>query len=54
MGIRENLDVVKACMKNACAACGWAADEVKLIAVSKTKPVPALEEAYEVLRILES
>ena len=46
MGIRENLDVVKACMKNACAACGRAADEVKLIAVSKTKPVPALEEAY--------
>lgn len=33
-------------MKNACAACGRAADEVKLIAVSKTKPVPALEEAY--------
>lgn len=46
MGIRENLDVVEACMKNACAACGRAADEVKLIAVSKTKPVPALEEAY--------
>lgn len=46
MGIRENLDVVKSCMKNACAACGRAADEVKLIAVSKTKPVPALEEAY--------
>lgn len=46
MEIRENLDRVKKNMEMACAACGRTADEVKLIAVSKTKPVSALEEAY--------
>lgn len=46
MDIKENLDKIKKNMEAACAACGRAADEVKLIAVSKTKPVSALEEAY--------
>ncbi|MDE5939047.1 MAG: YggS family pyridoxal phosphate-dependent enzyme [Lachnospiraceae bacterium] len=46
MGIKENLDKVRERMAAACAVCGRAADEVKLIAVSKTKPLPALEEAY--------
>jgi len=46
MGIRENLDTVKARMENACKVCGREPSEVKLIAVSKTKPLPALEEAY--------
>lgn len=47
MGIKENLNMVEARIKDACASCGRTADEVKLIAVSKTKPVPALEEAYD-------
>ena len=46
MGIKENLDKVRNRMADACAVSGRAADEVKLIAVSKTKPLPALEEAY--------
>ena len=46
MEIRENLDRIKKNMEMACAACGRMPDEVKLIAVSKTKPVSALEEAY--------
>ena len=46
MGIKENLDSVKTHMEAACASCGRTAGEVKLIAVSKTKPLPMLEEAY--------
>lgn len=46
MDIKENLDIVKKNIVTACAACGRVTDEVKLIAVSKTKPVSALEEAY--------
>lgn len=46
MEIKENLDRVRKNMEAACAACGRGTDEVKLIAVSKTKPVSALEEAY--------
>ncbi len=45
-GIRENIDIVENRIKNACAACGRARPEVKLVAVSKTKPLSALEEAY--------
>ena len=47
MGIRENLDVVTSRIENACQACGRETSEVKLIAVSKTKPLSALEEAYD-------
>lgn len=46
MGIRENLDTVRSCMENACRVCGRESSDVKLIAVSKTKPLAALEEAY--------
>ena len=46
MGLKENLDMVRKNIETACAACGRGTDEVKLIAVSKTKPLPLLEEAY--------
>ncbi len=46
MDIKENLDIVRKNIETACAVCGRGTDEVKLIAVSKTKPVSALEEAY--------
>ena len=45
--LKENLDTVEA---NICAACeraGRDRSEVKLIAVSKTNPVPVLSEAYD-------
>lgn len=45
--IRENLEEVE---RNICAACersGRKREEVRLISVSKTKPVSMLEEAYE-------
>lgn len=45
--IRENLENVKERMAQACEKSGRAVEEVRLIAVSKTKPLPALEEAYE-------
>lgn len=44
--IRENLETVQKRMKEACETCGRAKEEVRLIAVSKTKPLPALQEAY--------
>lgn len=44
--IKENLDSVKQNMEKACSACGRAAGSVKLIAVSKTKPVEDIEQAY--------
>ncbi|MDE7248197.1 MAG: YggS family pyridoxal phosphate-dependent enzyme, partial [Lachnospiraceae bacterium] len=47
MGIRENLDAVTSRIENACQSCGRETSEVKLIAVSKTKPLSALEEAYD-------
>ncbi len=46
MGIKENLDTVKSRMEKAIQTCGREVSEVKLIAVSKTKPLAALEEAY--------
>lgn len=45
--IRENLDNVHKNIKQACITAGRAEDEVTLIAVSKTKPVSVLMEAYE-------
>lgn len=44
--IRDNLDKVKRRMEEACAQSSRAAEDVKLIAVSKTKPISALQEAY--------
>lgn len=45
--IKDNLDYVQENIKQACRMTGRAADEVTLIAVSKTKPVSMLMEAYE-------
>lgn len=44
--IRENMELVQKRIEEACGRAGRAAEEVTLIAVSKTKPVPDLEEAY--------
>ncbi len=44
--IRKNIETVKKHMEAACEKCGRDAGEVRLIAVSKTKPLPALQEAY--------
>lgn len=44
--IKENLNRVQENIRNACARAGRKEDEVTLIAVSKTKPVFMLEEAY--------
>lgn len=45
--IRKNLEDVKKRIESACENSSRAAEDVKLIAVSKTKPLPALREAYE-------
>lgn len=45
--IKDNLDYVQENIKQACRMTGRAEDEVTLIAVSKTKPVSMLMEAYE-------
>lgn len=44
--IRENLENVQSRIEAICKKCGRAVEDVRLIAVSKTKPVSALEEAY--------
>ena len=44
--IKENLNRVQENIRNACARAGRKENEVTLIAVSKTKPVSMLEEAY--------
>lgn len=45
--ILENLNIVKENINQACAKSGRSPEEITLIAVSKTKPVSLLEEAYE-------
>ncbi|MDE7248501.1 MAG: YggS family pyridoxal phosphate-dependent enzyme, partial [Lachnospiraceae bacterium] len=45
--IRENIDNVQKNIKRASRIAGRSETEVTLIAVSKTKPVPMLMEAYE-------
>lgn len=45
--IRENLDIVEKNIEAACNAGKRKREEVKLIAVSKTKPVEMLQEAYD-------
>ncbi|MDE6606518.1 MAG: YggS family pyridoxal phosphate-dependent enzyme, partial [Lachnospiraceae bacterium] len=45
--ISENIIRVEENIKNACKRCGRNAGEVTLIAVSKTKPIAMLTEAYE-------
>lgn len=45
--VRENLETVESIIKASCEKAGRSRDEVALIAVSKTKPLPLLREAYE-------
>ena len=45
--VKENLMEVRKHMEEACRRAGRNVDEVTLIAVSKTKPVEMLMEAYE-------
>lgn len=45
--IHDNLEQVRQRIKNACDSAGRDGDEVTLIAVSKTKPLSMLKEAYE-------
>ena len=45
--IRENLDAVHGKIRQACERAGRSPEEVTLIAVSKTKPVEMILEAYE-------
>ncbi len=45
--ILENINNVKTNIETACKKCGRNPKDVTLIAVSKTKPVSLLEEAYE-------
>ena len=45
--IRENLNTVQEKIRQACERAGRPADDVTLIAVSKTKPVDMIMEAYE-------
>ena len=45
--VRENLESVEAKIQAACDRAGRKRDEVTLIAVSKTKPVSMLKEAYD-------
>ncbi len=46
-GIRENLESVRERMRKACERAGRSESEVVLVAVSKTKPVEMLQEAYD-------
>ena len=45
--IAENMKVVQKKIEDACKKSGRSGDEVTLIAVSKTKPVSMLQEAYD-------
>lgn len=45
--VKENLETVERRVAEACARAGRSRDEVTLIAVSKTKPIEMLSEAYE-------
>ena len=45
--IKENLEQVRERIKSACQRAGRSEQEVTLIAVSKTKPISMIEEAYQ-------
>lgn len=45
--VKENLKIVQTKIEEACLRSKRSVDDVKLIAVSKTKPVEMLKEAYE-------
>ena len=46
-GIKENIEAVEEQIRAACDKSGREPKEVRLIAVSKTKPVAMLQEAYD-------
>ena len=46
--LTENYDLVQKKIEDACTKAGRNREEVTLIAVSKTKPVPMLTEIYAV------
>ena len=45
--VRENLEAVQGIIEDACERAGRPGDGVTLIAVSKTKPLELVREAYE-------
>ena len=45
--LADKLNLVKKNIENACETAGRSPQEVTLIAVSKTKPVELLKEAYD-------
>ena len=45
--LKDNFEAVEAKIQAACKRAGRKRDEVTLIAVSKTKPIPMLREAYD-------
>ena len=47
MSVAENLKTIRECVDAACERAGRRPEEVALIAVSKTKPLSMLQEAYE-------
>lgn len=47
MMLKENFEEVEAKIQAACKRCGRNREEITLVAVSKTKPVSMLQEAYE-------
>ena len=44
--LREHLEEIESNIQSACARAGRSRESVRLIAVSKTQPVSAIEEAY--------
>ena len=44
--VKENLEEVERRISEACRRAGRSREEVTLVAVSKTKPVSMIEEAY--------
>ena len=46
INIKDNLDKIKAQINQACQQSGRDSKEVKLLAVSKTKPASDVEQAY--------
>ena len=47
VNVKKNLEIVKSNIASACKKAGRSIDEVTLIAVSKTKPVDLIMEAYD-------
>ena len=45
--VQENLEAVKSIINASCKRAGWPESDVTLIAVSKTKPLELVREAYE-------